>query len=911
MSDLRRFFHRLAEPLRRRRADADLAREIQSHLRFLEEEFVSKGMSPREARFAARRAFGNVEHTKELQRDMRSFRGLTGWMMELRLGARMLVRYPGLTVVGGLAMAFAILVGATSFEIVQRVIDPVLPLPDGEQIVALTYWDRVENARKPAGSYDFLTWRDELKSLQSIGAFRLVERNVAPEGEVAEPMMAVEISAAAFRMTRVPPLLGRVLVEADEAPGAPAVAVLGHRLWQTRFGGDPMVVGRTMRLGEAQATVVGVMPEDYAFPVDDNLWTPLASGELAREPGHDALKVFGRLAPGATLAEAQAEAAVVAARAAARFPDRYAQLTPQVMPYANSFLSIPLDFFVQAGIHSINAFAMLLLVVICGNVALLMLTRTATREKEILVRAALGATRGRILTQLLLEALLLAALAAALGLAGAHVALTLATEKLSAGPDRWPFWLDGGLSGATAVYAAALTFLAALLVGVAPGLEVMGRGMPDRLRQSTAGAGGLRMGRVWQGLVVAQIAATVLFTASAYVVHRQATYIASVKTIFPTDQYLSVRLEKEPERARAEATDAAKKGNGQAYAAAIDELTRRLADESMVAGVTLAEQLPLAATTNARAIEVSGEQDGAPSGRSTVAPSAVAPDFFEVFQMPVLAGRTFDSRDLRENANTVIVNNQFVDRLLGGRNAIGRRIRYASVDQTGDPRSPAEPGPWLEIVGVVRDLAPDDGPPLNLDNPARPRMYYCLDVSQASESLYLAVRARTDPATLAPTLRRNATEASPLLQLHDILPLDHAVNEDAEYWRVFADVFLFGSGVVLLLSLAGIYSVTSCTVSRRTREIGVRLALGASAPRLVGAIFRGPLLQVAAGVVTGCGLLAVVMFARSESGADMARQAAALLLYGVTVLGVCGLACVGPTLRALRVDPAEALRDDA
>jgi hypothetical protein len=284
---------------------------------------------------------------------------------------------------------------------------------------------------------------------------------------------------------------------------------------------------------------------------------------------------------------------------------------------------------------------------------------------------------------------------------------------------------------------------------------------------------------------------------------------------------------------------------------------------------------------------------------------------FEVFQMPVVAGRTFDLRDQNENANTVVVNSVFVDRILGGRNAVGQLIRYKSVEPADDRHAPAKPGPWLEIIGVVRDLVPDAGAPLNLDNPARPRLYHCLNASRGSNPLYLAVQAKTDPQSLGLTLRRVAGEVSPMLRLHDILPLDHAINVDARFWRVFANIFMLGSAIVLFLSLAGIYSVTSFAVSRRTREIGVRVALGAPAPRVIASIFRGPLLQVAAGVVIGCGLLAVLAFARSGSGVAMARQAAVLVAYGMAVMGVCVLACVGPALRALRVDPVEALREDA
>lgn len=896
MSSIRHFFQRLWASFRGGRAEADLGREINAHLQLLEEKFVAEGMRPEEARFAARRAFGNIELTKELQRDARSFRWLTGWVLELKLGVRMLVRYPGLTLAGGLALALAIVVGASVFEVVKRATDPFLPLPDGENIVGLTYWDRRENARQPASSYDFLKWREELSTLQDVGAFRLVERNLAAEGGVPEPVMVAQISPAAFRMTRVPPLLGRTLVEADENPGSPAVVVLGFSLWQTRFGGDRAVVGRTVRLGHLQATVAGVMPEGFRFPVDDNLWTPLRSVELAREPGRDELKVFGRLAPGATLRDAQAEAALVAARARANFPDRYAQLTPQVLPYANSILWLSPDLFVQTGIHSINAFAVLLLIVICGNVALLMLTRTATREKEILLRTALGATRGRILTQLLLEALVLGALALGLGLTATNVLLKAVAVTLGAGTERWPFWIEAGLSPTTVGYAGALTLLAAIIVGVVPGLKVIGRGHAEseRFRQSTAGGGGLRLGKVWTGLIITQIAATVLFTAVAYVVHSQALYLASVETVFPTAQYLSTRLDMESE-------DSAR--DRKSFAAAVRELERRLASETAVAGVTVAGQLPLMPAP-LPSIEVDGVRPAEQARSLRVAASTVAPNLFEVFRMPVIAGRTFDARDRNENANTVVVNSLFVDRILGGRNAIGQRIRYRSVE--------GKPEPWLEIIGVVRDLVPDTEAPLNLDNPARPRLYRCLNASPESGPLYLAVHTRTDPQSLAPTLRRIAGEVSPTLQLHDILPLDHAASADTRFWRGFANAFMLASAVVLFLSLAGIYSVTSFAVSRRTREIGVRVALGAPALRVIAHIFRRPFLHVAAGVAVGCGLLAVRAFVRSGgSGVAMAKQAALLLAYGLAVVGVCGLACLGPALRALRVDPVEALREDA
>ena len=240
------------------------------------------------------------------------------------------------------------------------------------------------------------------------------------------------------------------------------------------------------------------------------------------------------------------------------------------------------------------------------------------------------------------------------------------------------------------------------------------------------------MGGVWTGLIVTQIAATVVFTAVAYVVHRQAAYIASVETVFPSAKYLSVRLEMESEGPAEETTETASPAHRKRYSDAVRELERRLPAEAAVAGVTVAERLPADGD-----YEPSRHRGGWSNTRGAIQPLESGrlrrrAELFEVFQMPVLAGRSFDSRDLNENANTVVVNSLFVDRILGGRNAIGRRIRYKSPKDADKSRSIVEPGPWLEIVGVVRDLVPDARAPLSLDNPAQPRLYRCLNPSQES-----------------------------------------------------------------------------------------------------------------------------------------------------------------------------------
>ena len=637
--------------------------------------------------------------------------------LDFKLGFRMLSRYPMLTVVGSLAMAVAIGVGAGTFEVITRVTDPSLPLPDGDRIVGLNYWHRAESGARPPSPYDVLTWREGLRTLEDIGAFRLVQRNLIVGEQVGEPVDAAEISAAAFRVTGVPPLMGRVLVDEDESPQSPAVVVLGNRLWKMRFGADPAVIGRVVRLGATQATVVGVMPEGFAFPVRQNLWTPLRVRELPQEPGRGpALRVFGRLATGIELPEAQAELTTFGSRVAEQFPKQYENLQPQVLPYAESFFAIPQDLLVRAGIHSINAFGALFLVVVCGNVALLMFARAATREREILVRRALGAARSRIVMQLFAEALVLAAIAAVLGLTATDFALKWALAAMSTEAEGWPFWFEGGLSATTLTYSAWLTVLAAVVAGVVPALKITRTNMEVGLRQASAGAGGIRMGGIWTGVIVAQIAATVLFTAVAYVVQRQAAGIASAKAAFPAEEYLAVRLEMDRDGLTEERASTVDESFLRRYEATARELEQRVAAEASVAGVTLAERLPLM-PSDGGVIEL---DDAGPSESVTgrelfVTTTAVDLDFFDVFQTPVLAGRGFAPHDTGVGANTVVVNHLFVDQILAGRNAVGRRIRY----RVEDSQAIKEPGPWFEIIGVVRDLVPDPEAPMSLDNPGQ------------------------------------------------------------------------------------------------------------------------------------------------------------------------------------------------
>ncbi len=815
--------------------------------------------------------------------------------LDIKLGFRMLVKYPGLTLVGGLAMAFAIAVGTASFEFLTQMLRPTLPLDDGDRVVGIRLWDAAAGRPEEQALHDFFTWREELESVEDLGAFRTLERNLITGEGRGEPVTLAEMTASGFRMARVPPLLGRALVEADEQSGTAPVVVLGYDVWQRRFGGDPAAVGQTVRLGSEEATVVGVMPEGFAFPVSHDLWVPFRLNALSYERGQGpAIRVVGRLAPGATRKEAQAELTTLGRRAAADFPETHEHLRPQVLPYANSILDVSGE--VPLALFSVNLFLVMLLVLVCGNVALLMFARAATRESEIVVRNALGASRGRIIGQLFAEALVLGGVAVLLGLAAAGFALQwwLGVSAAEAG-GRLPFWFSANLSPATVLYAILLTLLGAAIAGVVPALKLT-RGLGTRLRQASAGGGGLRLGGVWTAVIVAQVAVTVAFPATAFFMRREVVEIQSADVGFPAGEYLSARLELDLEPPPGASADIPQVEFLARFGATYQELERRLEAEPAVVGVTFADRLPRTFHPQRR-VEV--EEGLAAPPESALRPRAssvsVAPDYFEVLGAPILSGRGFHSGDLESDARVVIVNQSFVAKVLGDRNPIGRHVRFARPPD-------AEAEPWYEIVGVVRDLGMVSG---NLEGAG----FYLPAAPGEVSPLHLAIRVRGEPEAFAPRLRAVAAEVDPSLRLHDLQPLDEV---GATMWLesdFLSRLLILVSAIALLLSLAGIYSVMSFTVSRRTREIGIRVALGADRRRVIAAIFRRPLAQVGLGILGGGGLVAALMLPIYE-GALSARHVGVLVAYVALMLGVCLLACIVPTQRALRIEPTEALRAD-
>ncbi|HYW10198.1 MAG TPA: ABC transporter permease, partial [Longimicrobium sp.] len=597
--------------------------------------------------------------------------------LDVRLGVRMLVKYPGLTLLGGVGMAVAIAIGACFFALFYSYLQPTVPLEEGERVVVIDVRDRVANTHERRILHDFAAWRRELRSVVDVGAFQNVDRNLfGPDGTAAQVRVA-EMTASGFRLARIPPLLGRTLVAADEAPGGPPVVVIGHDVWRTRFASDPRAVGRTLRLGNTVHVVVGVMPQGFAFPVSHALWTPLRANpaDYARRAG-PALTVFGRLAPGATLSEAGAELEAVGRRAAADFPATHERLHPRVLPYTAAFMDgTPLW-----ALHLAQLLVSMLLVVISVNVAILVYARTATRQGEIAVRTALGASRGRIVGQLFVEALVLSAVASALGLAIAALVLrqvdAILLRELAhfGGP---PFWMDFGLSAGTVAYVIGLGMLAAVIVGIIPGLQATGRPLQAGLRQLGGGTG-LRMGRTWTVLIIAQVALTMTVMPAAVVSAWKSARYAGAQPSFAAASFLSAELNMDDDVPAGAGGDP--RGFDARYGERLAELARRLEAEPAVVAVTFGNSLPGQEGEGRIEVERLATPGGeasrdAGAGRS-VRVGKVDVGYFDAFGVAVLAGRGFGAGDLGAGAVGVVASRTFARQLAGEGTAVGRRFRY-------------------------------------------------------------------------------------------------------------------------------------------------------------------------------------------------------------------------------------------
>jgi putative ABC transport system permease protein len=818
-------------------------------------------------------------------------------VQDYKLGFRMLLKYPGLTIAGGLALAIAIGIGAAWYDLAGKLLAPTIPLTKGDRIVLIETQNTLTNEREPRVVRDFLEWRRELRTIEDLGAYRTDTRNLIVGNAAPEQIQTAELTAAAFRTARVPPLLGRALLDSDEIPGVHRVIVLGYDVWQRAFGGRDDVVGSVVKLGNTPATVIGVMPDGFRYPVNHEAWTPLQlrASYGAFEGG--AISIIGRLAPGVTREQANAELRVFGERAAAALPATHEHLRLSVIR-----LGEPADVPDIAQLAMASLPGLLVLMIACLTVGTLVYARTATREGEIAVRSALGATRARIIGQLFVEALVLASVAAAVGLLAADRTMRWGIEGAFADERGAPFWMTPGLELTTILYASGLAVVSAAMLSLLPALKATGARVQSRLANlGTAGAT-LRFGRVWTTAMIAQVALTAIGIPVAMESVSQAMRKLTIRAEFPSREYLAARIDVDRPFEK-ETTLAFEERRAQTFAA----LERRIAQEPGVVAVTFADRAPGSGPSRNRVADVEISPGAGPAFDSGFGTSAVGPEFFEAFERPILSGRAFHAGDRSPAARTVIVNEAFVRgfRSRGGSGSpIGARLRYSASSARPDASATQ---PWFEIVGVVRDLGldPDD------EGNEQPYVFHAASAGTVSP-LVMNVRMRGNPATLVARLPVIAADVDAGLHVQEARPLDEWVRRRDMSLIVTVGAQAAVTALVWFLSGLGIFSLMSVSVSRRTREIGLRAALGANPRHVVGGIVSRAMVLMGSGITAGGVLLLWVVALAGPTGRpaeDVAQFAVWLAVTSAVMLAACLLACLEPARRALRINPIEALRE--
>jgi putative ABC transport system permease protein len=811
--------------------------------------------------------------------------------LDWKLAARLLLKYPALTIVGGLSLAGVIAIGAVGIELADELLYKRLPFDDGGRVVRLETQDTAQSRVEPRVLHDFAIWRRSLKTVVELSAARVSERNVLTgEGRV-ESLRIAEITASAFPLTRVPPLLGRTLQPADELQGAEPVVVLGYDVWQRQFLRDPAIIGRVVQVGRTARTVVGVMPPRFGFPHNEQIWVPLPIQDAPPREG-PVVEVFGRLARGASWQDAAAEFEVVSARAAADRPATHAGLRTRVRAFAGRTPGDPL----RLEDLAVHAIVFLLLGSVSANVATLIFARTVMRESEIVVRHALGASRARVVAQIVTEGLVLTLTAAIVGLLVAQTAVryVLARATQITG-ESLPFWVDLKLEPVTVAYALVLALVAAALIGLLPALRATHASVRAGLQGITSTGGAMGFGGIWSFIIGAQVACTLLFVPAAVGIFANTLNDRSGAAAFPSERYLTFSLTMDNEALAGDQGVPDDRQIGARRARAYEQLAARLREEPGVTHVAHGDRLP---TTAPEWVALEMEQnDGAPPAHlqgdyeGGFAMAAVGAGYHDAFGVRIVAGRGLQAADAGATNRPVVVNETFMR--VVGRNPVGARVR--TIRRGSEP----EQGPWHEIVGVVTDLWT-----FPADWSVAAYIYRAASAAEL-DPVVVAVRVAGDAAPLAPRVDALSRQADAGLHLRDIVTLDDIVAQE-QTRMVFSSV-IFGSVllVALIFCAAGLYALMAVAVARRTREVGIRVALGANPQHVLRSVFARAGRQLGGGIVAGNSLIMLIAWRADSLTAALLMMS---VITSVIMAGVGVLACAAPARRALRIQPTEALR---
>ena len=802
-------------------------------------------------------------------------------VQDIRYACRQFVRRPGFAAVAVLSLALAIGGNSLIFGLLDGFIFHPFPYPQPDRFISVgVTFPKVSpettyvEALSPAEYGDLKAGR----SFTHLAAFDLGNRNVSG-GDVPERVFTALLLDDLFPVVGMPPALGRGFTGEELGPNGPSVAIISHRLWQSRFGGDPGILNRSIRIGGQSTSIVGVMPPGLVL-IGTDLWIPWG-GDLAQMPRNiRQFTIIGRLAPGATLASANAELSSIASQVQqshiAQFKE-YEGWRLTATPWASALLQD-----VRPAAYILLGAVAFVLLIACANLTNLMLARSTTRHRELAVRLALGAARWRIARQLVTESMLLAFAGAVAGLVIAYVGLRFSEALI---PSQFVMLdLKAGVNMRVLGWSALLTVATGLLVALLPALQAA-KTDPHESLKSDGRAGQARAGsRVRQTLIVAEIALSVVLLLGAGLLMRSFVNLQRADLGFSSKGLLTMRLTLPQQKYR----------SGEAIVSFFEELTRRVQNIPGVSATSMVSQFPPLEPFTGQ-IEVEGIQASGsmlPTANTTIA----SRDYFKTLQLAIVKGRGFGAEDKPDAPRRVIVNQTFVSRYLSSRDPLTARMRI--VGRGG-------PGHWAEIVGVVAD-ARNNG----VGMPIRPEVFIPMEQGRdAWNQLFLMVRSDRDGASLVPSIRAAVASIDPEQPVYAIQTMEEALALSSFQQRISAMLLGIFATLALVLAAVGIYGVMSYSVSARTQEIGVRMAIGAERIDVLRLVLMQVARLAAIGLVAGVALLLLAGKTLTELLYGV-KPADPLTILGVTLtLGaVALLAAWAPAWRASRVDPIVALR---
>jgi len=868
------FFSRLKGRWDRHRLDADLAQEIETHLELLTAEYVRRGLPPAEARRRARVKFGSATEVQETFRDQRGFPLLDALRQDVRFAARLLVKDRGFTLVAVAVLALGIGANHTMLRLLYGYGLRGLPIDGPERVMYLATRD--DQGRERGMSYrDFEDTKGAATSFTGIAAFASSPIVVGDEDRAPDRFQATYVSANLFQLIGERPLLGRDFLLEDDRPGAPAVAMLGHGVWLDRYGGDRSIVGRTIRVNTVPTIVIGVMPEDFKFPNYADAWQPLTlmPGLERQRRDRRTLAVLGRLRDGTTVTQAGAEVEAIAARLSNDYRDTNGGIQTTVVPINDRYnvdLTHPawLAFMTAAG---------LIVVIACANVANLLLARSVRRAREVAIRASLGATRGRVVRQLLVESALLAMLG---GIAGLGVSAVGLHTLISAIPETAVPYSGFGMDGWAFAALVSVCLGTVFLFGLVPAVHISKTHVNELLKDGGRGvASGVRTRRWTTAFLSLEFGLTMILLTGVIGGLRYARALQQADLVIDTSPLLTAWIALPTERYP----------TPEARTESYRRLEERLSEMHLVSSSTLASALPFG-PASPRQLAIDGGPVAAGETSPTVSTLSVGDRFFETIRVGLVHGRTFTDIDGTPGHESAIVNQRFVQMHFGSEDPMGRRIGLTTDTQSGTI--------WATIVGISPTVRQRSVPQPD------PIVYLPYRATQPA-SMALIVRGRSEPAAMTSILREEVRALDADVALYRVMTMDQAVRLARWNPRVSSMIITVLASLALLLSVVGLYAVTAHAVTQRTQEIGIRMALGAQRGQVRRLVFWRAMWQLGLGIVVGiaCTVAWDRLFGDLATPMDLA-------LVTTLLVAVATAACLVPVRRATRVDPLTALRHE-